>query len=156
MIAPEFNDMVTITDKDLKVALRFLILSATIMEEMQLDLIARPYEKPDYAIYSRRIAKYEPTLEGMLADFEDNIFGYFYNRRTIESFIDHLKEEGWKYFSVQNLNEMFSIMVTKYGTCDPDEKPAKPAPSKEKSQRTSEKKTEKKLAKGSIVVEKSD
>ena len=85
-IAPDSNSVITITDKDLKVALRFLFISATILEEMQLDLMMNPKEKPDHAKIQWKIAKYEPTILGMLEDFEDTVFGYFYNRRSLECF----------------------------------------------------------------------
>ena len=46
------------------------------------------------------------------------MFGTHYNRRVRESFIEILAQEGWKYFSVKNLNELFVIMLQKHGTKD--------------------------------------
>lgn len=50
-----------------------------------------------------------------MEDFEDSVFGVFYNRRNRETFVEMLAHEGWKYFQVKNLNELFAIMFEKYG-----------------------------------------
>ena len=50
-----------------------------------------------------------------MADFEDSVFGLFYNRRVKETFLEILAHEGWKYFSLVDLNKLFSIMMEKYG-----------------------------------------
>ena len=118
-----------------------------------------PNQKLDITKTQWKVAKYEPTIAGILEDFEDSVFGYFYNRRTLECFIDKLTEEGWKYFNVHNLNEMFSIFLEKYGTCDPDSTPAKVKPKKDDASiahekpKASEQKTEKKLVGAGIVLE---
>ena len=39
----------------------------------------------------------------------------FYNRRNRETFVEMLAHEGWKYFQVKNLNELFAIMFEKHG-----------------------------------------
>ena len=51
-----------------------------------------------------------------MEDFEDSVFGTHYNRRVRDTFIDILAHEGWKYFTVKNLNELFSLMLEKHGT----------------------------------------
>ena len=84
VVAPENNDVVTITDKDLVTAMRFMILTATIIEQMTRDLIETPGEKVNYQIYEKKIAKYAPTFDGMMEDFENSVFGVFYNRRNKE------------------------------------------------------------------------
>ena len=111
MVAPEYTSIVTITDKDLETAIRFLVTIATILEEMTLDMIENPTADVDYKLYARKIKRYEPTFKAMMDDFENTIFGYFYNRRNKEQFIEMLATEGWKYFSVKNLNELFSIIL---------------------------------------------
>ena len=80
------------------------------------ETIANPNFQVDYEEYQRKIDKYEPTLEAILEDFEDSVFGTHYNRRVRETFIDILAHEGWKYFTVKNLNELFSLMLEKHGT----------------------------------------
>ena len=69
VIAPELDDIVIITDKDIEAALRFLILTATIFEEMTRFITANPKAKVDYRMYEKKIKKYEPTIEAMLEDF---------------------------------------------------------------------------------------
>ena len=135
-VALEFNDVITQSDKDLKAALKFLILSATIMEEMQLDLIANPQQKLDYSSYEHKIAKYEPTIKRMLDDFKDTLFDELYNRRTIGSFLERLTNEGWKFFNVQNLNSMFAYLLEEYNNCySDDEEPLSPHEAKKSSEK---------------------
>ena len=50
-----------------------------------------------------------------MADFEESIFGVFFNRRAKETFIDIMAHEGWKYFSLIDLNHLFFIMKEKHG-----------------------------------------
>ena len=50
-----------------------------------------------------------------MEDFEDTVFGTHYNRRNRETFVEMLAHEGWKYFQVKNLNELFALMYEKYG-----------------------------------------
>ena len=100
-----------ITDKDVEAALRFLILVATILEEMTRDIVANPNAKVDYKKYQKKVKKYEPTMDAMLDDFQDNMFGTHYNRRYKETFIEMLGAEGWKYFTVPNLNELFYLTL---------------------------------------------
>ena len=60
---------------------------------------------------------------------------------------------------MHNLNEMFSIFIEKYGTCDPDKTPAKVNPKKadasitHEKQKMSDQKTEKKLVGAGILLE---
>lgn len=111
VIAPELDDIVIIIDKDIEAALRFLILTATIFEEMTRDIIANPKSKVDYPAYAKKISKYEPTVKTMVEEFQDNMFGTHYNRRNKETFIEMLGQEGWKYFSIPNLNELFYLTL---------------------------------------------
>lgn len=115
VVAPQQQDVVTITDTDLKEALRFMISTATILEEMERDFIEHPSRTVKYEKYERRIRKYKPTFDGIMLDFEESIFGLFYNRRARETFVEILAHEGWKYFALKNLNELFFIMKERYG-----------------------------------------
>ena len=90
--------MVTIMDRDLKAALRFMITIATILEEMIRDFIEFPDRKVNYEKYQKRIKKYRPTFDGIMTDFEDSVFGIFYNSRMKETFIRIMSNQGWKYF----------------------------------------------------------
>ena len=103
--------MVLLTDKDLRKSMFFMITAATILEEMTRDMITNPLQQVDYKLYENKIQKYKPTLEGIFEDFEDSVFGVFYNRRPRETFVDMLAVEGWKYFQVKNLNELFALML---------------------------------------------
>ena len=98
IVAPEFDDIISITDRDLQTALRFMIITATILEEMTREMIAHPEVKPNYKVYERKIRKYEPTIDGIIQDFQDTVFGEFLNRRSRDTFIEMLAQEGWKYF----------------------------------------------------------
>ena len=95
-----------------------MITTATILEEMTRDLIEFPMLKINYKEYETKIKKYEPTFDGMMEDFEDTVFGVHYNRRNKDTFIEMLATEGWKYFTIHNLNELFSIMLSRHGTVD--------------------------------------
>ena len=90
--------MITITNSDLKAALRFMISSSTILEEMERDFAAFPNRKVKYEKYQKRIRKYRPTFDGIMTDFEDDIFGNHVNCRMKESFIEIMSNQGWKYF----------------------------------------------------------
>lgn len=86
VVAPEMTQSVNVTDKDLRVALHFMISTATILEEMIRDMIKNPTMGVNWKIYQDKIKKYEPTYEGMLEDFLDNVFGEFSNRASIDHF----------------------------------------------------------------------
>ena len=66
VIAPAADGQVLITDKDLRVTMRFMISIVTIFEEMQQDQIDNPKVKLDYKIYARKIKKYGPTFDGIM------------------------------------------------------------------------------------------
>ena len=81
-------------------------------------MIANPEVKPNYKAYERKIKKYEPTIDGIIEDFQDTVFGEFLNRRNRDSFIEMLTQEGWKYFYISNLNELFAVMLERHGTVE--------------------------------------
>ena len=62
VVAPEYDSIVTITDKDLNTALRFMVTTATICEEMTRKIIEDPTAEVDYKYYARKIKRYEPTF----------------------------------------------------------------------------------------------
>ena len=70
--------------------MRFLVLNATICEEMTRDIIFSPAKKVDYASYEAKLAKYEPCLDAIMEDFQDSLFGLFLCRRVKETFIEKL------------------------------------------------------------------
>ena len=115
VVAPEFDEMVMVADKDLRKSMYFMIIAATILEQMTREIIDDPYSEVDYDSYQHKIDKYQPTLLGILEDFEDSVFGVFYNRRPRETFVELMAYEGWKYFQLKNLNELFALMFDKYG-----------------------------------------
>ena len=116
VVAPEMTQSVNVTDKDLRIALHFMISTATILEEMIRDMIKNPTMGVNWKIYQDKIKKYEPTYEGMLEDFLDNVFGEFSNRASIDHFKFSLAQHGWKYFELKNLNHLFAITLERCGT----------------------------------------
>ena len=51
VVAPEYDTIITITDKDLSTGIRFLVSTATILEEMTRDFVSNPAAEVDYAHY---------------------------------------------------------------------------------------------------------
>ena len=51
VVAPQQQDVVTITDTDLKDALRFMISTSTILEEMERDFVEHPNRTVKYEKY---------------------------------------------------------------------------------------------------------
>ena len=90
VVAPEYENMIPVTDKDLKTALHFMISIATILEEMTRDLIEYNGRNFGFQIYQDKINRYKPTYNGMMEDFYDNIFGEYTNRITQEEFRERL------------------------------------------------------------------
>ena len=62
-------------------------------------------------------------FNAIMEDFEDSVFGAFYNRRNKEQFVEDMTREGWKYFSVKNLNELFSIFAKEHPPVEIVEQP---------------------------------
>ena len=56
-----------------------------------------------------------------MEDFQDDVFGAFYNRRNREMFCELLAHDGWKYFSLKNLNELFKIKFEEHGVTEVSE-----------------------------------
>ena len=51
VVAPEYDSIVTITDKDLNTGIRFMVSTATILEEMTRDIVENPSAEVDYKHY---------------------------------------------------------------------------------------------------------
>ena len=51
MVAPQQYDVVSITDTDLRDALRFMISTSTILEEMERDFVEYPNRTVNYERY---------------------------------------------------------------------------------------------------------
>ena len=45
----------------------------------------------------------------MIEDFNNSMFGLYSNSVTREVFQRQLMSDGWKYFDLKNLNELFAI-----------------------------------------------
>ena len=106
---------VSVTDKDLRTALNFMFGIVTILEEMTREMIRQPAMGMNFNIYQERILKYGPTYDGMIEDFNDEVFGEYVSRISKNEFISNLANQGWKYFNMANLKELFSISAQKYG-----------------------------------------
>ena len=106
---------ISVGDADLKTALHFMISTVTILEEMIIEMTQHPTLGVNYSLYKQKIEQYEPTYNGMMDDFYDNIFGEYTNRISRHEFLERLSHSGWKYFTMRNLNELFANMVKKHG-----------------------------------------
>ena len=62
VVAPELDDMVMLSDKDLRKSMYFMITLATILEQMTREIIEDPHSEVDYSTYQHKIEKYQPTL----------------------------------------------------------------------------------------------
>ena len=62
VVAPEFDEMVMVADKDLRKSMYFMIIAATILEQMTREIIEDPHSEVDYSTYQHKIEKYQPTL----------------------------------------------------------------------------------------------
>ena len=114
VVAPELDDMIYYKDKDLHMSMLFLITAATILEQMICDIVQNPRETVVYENYQLKIDNYKPTLKRIYKDFDQAVFGQLYNRRPRATFIEMLSHDGWKYFSLKNLNELFALKCSEY------------------------------------------
>ena len=114
VVAPELDDMIYYKDKDLHMSMLFLVTAATILEQMIYDIIQNPRETVVYENYQLKIDNYQPTLKRIFKDFDQAVFGELYNRRPRATFIEMLSQDGWKYFSLKNLNELFAFKCSEY------------------------------------------
>lgn len=111
IISPRIEPFVTVTDKDLRTALRFMISIVTVFEEMTREMIRQPAMGVNFIIFQERILRYAPTIDGMMNDFLDEIFGETSHRVLKDEFIERLANLGWKYLNMSNLYELFTLAL---------------------------------------------
>ena len=52
---------------------------------------------------------YEVVFDAVIEDFNNSMFGLYSNSVNKDTFQFKLRLDGWKYFDLHNLNELFSI-----------------------------------------------
>ena len=113
VVAPEGQRQVLIKDKDIKQAVYFLTSMATILQQMQNEMIMEETPKTkdefDYKVWEEKIREYKMAFKQVYAEFNQDIFGDYANSCSQEDFIRRLKVCGWKYFDIRNLNELFFV-----------------------------------------------
>jgi len=82
----------------MKTAIHFMISTATIIEELTRDMMKNPAMGTNFKIYQDKIRTYEPTYNGMIESFVDEIFGEYSNRISKQEFLTRLSQSGWKFF----------------------------------------------------------
>lgn len=98
VISPELSPQIPVSDRDMKTAIHFMISTATIIEELTRDMMKNPAMGTNFKIYQDKIRTYEPTYNGMIESFVDEIFGEFSNRISKKEFLTRLAQSGWKFF----------------------------------------------------------
>ena len=64
----------------------------------------------DLEVYKEKMNNYEEVFDAVIEDFNNSMFGFYSNSVTRKEFQQNLMSDGWKYFDLKNLNELFSIM----------------------------------------------
>ena len=64
----------------------------------------------DLEVYKEKMNNYEEVFDAVIEDFNNSMFGPYSNSVTRKEFQQNLMSDGWKYFDLKNLNELFSIM----------------------------------------------
>lgn len=118
VVTPEMQKYIMVSDSDLTTALHFMISLATVLEEMTREMMRNPTLGINFHFYQLKIKKYRPTYDGMIEDFNDNVFGEYSNKVAIEDFVASLSHYGWKYFDFVNLNQLFALMYQKFGATE--------------------------------------
>ncbi len=117
VVQPEMTTRVLVYDKDIRMSIFFLTNLATILEFMQKRMIWRSQERfdgrPDIDLYKRKMDEYEIVFDAVIEDFNNSMFGIYANSVTREDFKGKLMSDGWKYFDLNNLNQLFSIEYEK-------------------------------------------
>ena len=106
VIQPEMSDRILVFDKDIRMAIFFLTNLATILEQMQKEQM---YKNVSIGEYKKKMDHYEGVFDAVISDFNDSMFGFYSNSVNRKTFQQHLMSDGWKYFDLNNLNELFSI-----------------------------------------------
>ena len=111
VVQPEMGDRVLIFDKDIRMCIFFLCNLATILEFMQRNLRRdiTGSNMIDVEYYRKKMDAYERVFDAVIDDFNNSMFGPFANSVTRKVFQQNLMKDGWKYFELNNLNELFSM-----------------------------------------------
>lgn len=88
----------------------FLCNLATILEFMQRNFYKSSSNIIDTDYYKKKMDAYERVFDAVIDDFNGSMFGPYANSVTNAAFQQNLITFGWKYFELNNLNELFSMM----------------------------------------------
>ena len=80
---------------------------------MTRDIIKNKPQVVPYDFYGRKIRKYEVVYEEIVDRFFNDIYGDFWNRVQRDVFVSTLATEGWKYFTIRDLNTLFYVTIEK-------------------------------------------
>lgn len=108
VVQPEMIQRVMFSDKDIRISIFFLCNLATILEFMLADLNS-PKQERDHTYYESKMDAYERVFDAVIDDFNISMFGEYANSIKQDIFMLHLMSDGWKYFNLKNLNELFNI-----------------------------------------------
>ena len=105
------SDRVLVFDQDIRMAIFFLTNRATILEFMQKSMIKKSHDLAsfDFEPYKVKMDAYEEVFDAVFEDFSNSMFGLYSNSVNKDTFQFKLRLDGWKYFDLHNLNELFSI-----------------------------------------------
>ena len=111
VVQPEMSDRVLVFDQDIRIAIFFLTNRATILEFMQRTMIKKSHNLAnfDFEPYKIKMDAYEEVFDAVFEDFTNSMFGLYSNSVNKDTFQFKLRMDGWKYFDLHNLNELFSI-----------------------------------------------
>ena len=107
MMAQPVLPTISIGNKDLKKAFIFMVILATVIEDMSNDIQNNHEINVDYQKYQDRAEQDRLVYEKLFDDFIDEIFGEFDNRVKKEKFIANLDDAAWKYFDTKWLRSAF-------------------------------------------------
>ena len=96
-------------DKDIRMAIFFLTNLATILEFMQQKISYGQDSEIDVEYYKNKMNNYEVVFDAVIEDFINSMFGQFANSASKADFQLNLMSDGWKFFDLLNLNELFHI-----------------------------------------------
>ena len=107
MMAQPVLPTISIGNKDLKKAFIFMVILATVIEDMSNDIQNNHEINVDYQKYQDRAEQDRLVYEKLFDDFIDELFGEFDNRIKKEKFIANLDDAAWKYFDTKWLRSAF-------------------------------------------------
>lgn len=91
---------------------------ATILFAMQKDMMANAFKrrgtdnKPkkfNFQKYREKMEKYEEVFDSIINTFMEENFGPYANKIDSITFVNALTVSGWKYFDLNQLNELFAL-----------------------------------------------